>query len=103
MSSQSKPSAKAADSTDMNSPQQRAKVKQLQELFPSWSNDGMAPVLISCRTSRLTAHHLRATLDLLSLLNEVQGDVDFAATRISEGTLHYLRPLPSRFGTIIRL
>ncbi|KAI0920399.1 hypothetical protein AcW1_002154, partial [Taiwanofungus camphoratus] len=40
----------------------RIKAQQLQELFPTWSND-----------------------DLRSLLSEVNGDVDLAATRISEG------------------
>ncbi|KAF8172832.1 hypothetical protein K438DRAFT_175917 [Mycena galopus ATCC 62051] len=40
----------------------RSQARQLQELFPSWSND-----------------------DLQSLLHEVGGDVELAATRISEG------------------
>ncbi|PPQ98655.1 hypothetical protein CVT24_004153 [Panaeolus cyanescens] len=40
----------------------REKAAQLQELFPSWTND-----------------------DLLSLLAELNGDVELAATRISEG------------------
>ncbi|KAF7320801.1 CUE domain-containing protein [Mycena chlorophos] len=40
----------------------RPQARQLQELFPSWSND-----------------------DLQSLLHEVGGDVELAATRISEG------------------
>ncbi|KAJ6463342.1 hypothetical protein C8R45DRAFT_1080321 [Mycena sanguinolenta] len=40
----------------------RTQARQLQELFPSWSND-----------------------DLQSLLHEVAGDVELAATRISEG------------------
>ncbi|KAJ7058270.1 hypothetical protein C8F01DRAFT_1060523 [Mycena amicta] len=40
----------------------RSQARQLQELFPSWSND-----------------------DLQSLLHEVAGDVELAATQISEG------------------
>ncbi|KAK0189668.1 hypothetical protein F5146DRAFT_1139077 [Armillaria mellea] len=40
----------------------RDKARQLQELFPAWSND-----------------------DLQSLLSEVNGDVEVAATRISDG------------------
>ncbi|KAG6808774.1 hypothetical protein H0H92_002954 [Tricholoma furcatifolium] len=49
-----------ADSLD--NAKHRAQAQQLQELFPHWTND-----------------------DLLSLLAEVHGDVELAATRISEG------------------
>ncbi|KAF8895000.1 hypothetical protein CPB84DRAFT_1816015 [Gymnopilus junonius] len=52
----------ALDSPD--SQKFRSQARQLQELFPSWTND-----------------------DLLSLLNDVGGDVQIAATRITEGTV----------------
>ncbi|KAF7297083.1 CUE domain-containing protein [Mycena indigotica] len=44
----------------------RTQARQLQELFPSWSNDGVYAFV-------------------QSLLHEVAGDVELAATRISEG------------------
>ncbi|KAF4586528.1 hypothetical protein EYR38_010807 [Pleurotus pulmonarius] len=50
------------DQPQLENSKYRAQAKQLQELFPSWSTE-----------------------DLLSLLAEVAGDVELAATRISEG------------------
>ncbi|KAG6853852.1 hypothetical protein C0991_000613 [Blastosporella zonata] len=51
-----------ADSPDNS--KYRNQAQQLQELFPNWTND-----------------------DLQSLLAEVQGDIQIAATRITEGTV----------------
>ncbi|KAJ7689514.1 hypothetical protein B0H14DRAFT_3532770, partial [Mycena olivaceomarginata] len=55
----------------------RQSARQLQELFPSWSSD-----------------------DLQSLLHEVAGDVELAATRISEGHAEQTR-FPPRAATSV--
>ncbi|RDB23852.1 hypothetical protein Hypma_009226 [Hypsizygus marmoreus] len=61
--SQYKSAIRAKQSPDPNeNSKYRSQARQLQELFPSWSND-----------------------DLQSLLTEVGGDVEVAATRISDG------------------
>ncbi|KAJ7153590.1 hypothetical protein C8R43DRAFT_1002676 [Mycena crocata] len=52
----------APPSSAQDNSKYRSQARQLQELFPSWSND-----------------------DLQSLLAEVAGDVELAATRISDG------------------
>jgi hypothetical protein len=58
----------------------RPQVKQLQELFPAWSNDGEDFSFYYCRSTSFIC-----ILDLQSLLVETHGDVDAAAVRITEG------------------
>jgi hypothetical protein len=66
----------------------RSQARQLQELFPTWSNDG----LFFHPQSQASLTSLFFQKDLQSLLTEVAGDVQLAATRISDGmsvsTLH---------------
>jgi hypothetical protein len=59
----------------------RSQARQLQELFPHWSNDGQ----FSFEQAQPTSHHFPLLKDLQSLLTEVGGDVQLAATRISDG------------------
>ena len=60
----------------------RLQARQLQELFPTWSNDGLF-----FRWTYLGASHVfPLKKDLQSILTEVSGDVELAATRISDGT-----------------
>jgi hypothetical protein len=88
MSSQPKHSAKA-DANHVNDPKQRIKVQQLQELFPTWSNDGThAPSSLSFPPCVSPTRDPCVPTDLLSLLNEVHGDLELAATRITEGDFH---------------
>ena len=60
--------------------------RQLQELFPHWSNDGQ----FFLSTFPHSSHHFSFLIDLQSLLTEVGGDVQIAATRISDGTSAFL-------------
>jgi hypothetical protein len=60
--------------------QYRTQIPQLQELFPSWSVDGLSSL-----TFHLHACSSPPPLDLISTLVEAGGDVTLAATRISEG------------------
>ena len=68
-----------------DAPRFRAEARTLQELFPAWPNDGTYSfVLVQAPhdTDRV-ADGWRT--DLLVLLNEVNGDVQLAATKISDG------------------
>ncbi|KAK7027596.1 CUE domain-containing protein [Favolaschia claudopus] len=57
----------------------RPQARQLQELFPSWSSDGQPISLLPFRRASYGAQTFSP------LLHEVSGDVELAATRISEG------------------
>ena len=74
--------AKQQPSADPTDSMYRQQAQQLQELFPTWSNEGRLPSSLS----RL-ALILSSQLDLQTLLAEVSGDVQVAATRITEGTV----------------
>ena len=63
----------------------RPKIAQLQELFPHWSDEGPSLSsfsLVSPLTLTLTLH---PPPDLRSLLTELNGDLELAATRITDG------------------
>jgi len=72
----SQPQEQPTDSTKF-----RSQARQLQEFFPNWTNDGTHPFnyMTSARP------HFFFAADLLTVLNEVGGDVQLAATRISDG------------------
>lgn len=69
--------------TDQAHDKYRQKAQQLKELFPAWSTEGSSP----CRYTRdtLNSPFFSPSSDLSSLLAEVNGELEVAATRISEG------------------
>jgi hypothetical protein len=75
------PEIRANQPSDQTDGKYRSQTQTLQKLFPAWSNDG-----------DFTTQHLSARVlfiffskDLQSLLAEVCGDVELAATRIHNG------------------
>lgn len=70
---------------DSSESKYRQQAQQLQELFPTWSNEGMYP--ISAKRPRSYCFSSTQRVDLQTVLTEVSGDVEMAATRISEGTV----------------
>jgi hypothetical protein len=79
MSSSYKLAALKSQVPSNNTEKFRVQAQQLQELFPAWSSDG------NLRFLYCHARLLQLFLDLHSLLTEVGGDVELAATRITEG------------------
>ena len=77
--------AKQQPTSESNDSKYRQQAQQLQELFPTWSNEGPISKVIGM-TPILTFH----LPDLQTLLAEVSGDVQVAATRISEGAVPLL-------------
>jgi hypothetical protein len=76
----------SAPSADGANAKFKSEARQLQEFFPSWSNDGM--FLQNCMSGMLFSVRFLIylwLLDLQSLLLETGGDVESAATRITEG------------------
>ena len=61
------------------------KVSQLQELFPSWSDDGTLLSSLFVRANASKSYAILALPDLKSVLTEVNFDIELAVTRISEG------------------
>jgi len=69
--------------TDQVHDKYRQKTQQLKELFPTWSAEGASPRRYTRDT--LNSLFFPPSSDLSSLLAEVNGDIEVAATRISEG------------------
>lgn len=78
----------------------RQQAQQLQELFPTWSQEGMWSISANDRV--LTSQE---RVDLQTILTEVSGDVEVAATRISEGTVihHYPENLHRKLTLIYQI
>jgi len=69
----------------------RKECKQLQELFPTWTNDG-----VSTSPTPTCMWSYSVSTDLQTLLVEVSGDVQLAATRITDGEPLFHRFTPRR-------
>lgn len=75
-----KAASRPHQSTDSDSFKWRSQARQLQELFPEWSNDGSYVLCF------LYTRLIFLSKDIQSLLVEVAGDVEQAVTRITEGS-----------------
>jgi len=69
--------------TDQAHDKYRQKAQHLKELFPTWTVEGSSSRLFHTRHAQLTL--FSHSSDLSSLLAEVNGDLEVAAARISEG------------------
>lgn len=70
--------------TDQVHDKYRQKVQHLKELFPTWQTEGASSLPLHTRHAQLI---LFSPSDLSGLLAEVNGDIEVAATRITEGLL----------------
>lgn len=66
---------------DPDTSKYRSQARQLEELFPAWSIEG----LFFHPTNTGTFDGFSLLKDLQSLLTEVGGDIELAATRITDG------------------